>query len=426
MPIRSTAISSLAQLMVLGRQHRGARTGVRRRLPAASSTSTSRPPGVIQQRGSALLRVGAEPDRRSSICSCCARSPMPPTASACSASASARPPSARCASCWRRHARRRARTSPASCRQAERAVEWAQSNATLAFAEVWAPWTYLLPQTAAHPRRHPAQLAVAALCAGRAPARRLRRRARSAPATISSAPRSTPTSAPSTPGWPSARFACRAEGRRLHARRDRRAARDAGRSRSRRRHPHAGRGQRAVARPAAGARSRHSQRRARLRAPTRKIAPHDGQQVFFIVTPGGRVIIKEAAAMTPQDRAVYDGVHAQPGRRSRRQPRRRRTAAAHRPRQDRPDQEHADRPDRGPAQGLGPLLRPQGGLPRRAQAPLSRPRRARDRRAVRRLLRPLSERRGRRAREAAPGSAWRRPASGCRTSSSVRTRSSST
>ena len=37
-----------------------------------------------------------------------------------------------------------------------------------------------------------------------------------------------------------------------------------------------------------------------------KIAPHDGQQVFFIVTPGGRVIIKEASAMTPQDHAVYE------------------------------------------------------------------------------------------------------------------------
>src|SRR5215470_11041322 len=37
-----------------------------------------------------------------------------------------------------------------------------------------------------------------------------------------------------------------------------------------------------------------------------KIKPHDGQQVFFIVTPGGRVILKEAAAMTAQDHAVYD------------------------------------------------------------------------------------------------------------------------
>jgi Pyruvate phosphate dikinase, AMP/ATP-binding domain len=37
-----------------------------------------------------------------------------------------------------------------------------------------------------------------------------------------------------------------------------------------------------------------------------KIKPHDGQQVFFIATPGGRVILKEAAAMTASDRAVYE------------------------------------------------------------------------------------------------------------------------
>ena len=36
------------------------------------------------------------------------------------------------------------------------------------------------------------------------------------------------------------------------------------------------------------------------------VTPHDGQQVFLIVTPGGRVIAKEAAAMTATDRAVYD------------------------------------------------------------------------------------------------------------------------
>ena len=36
------------------------------------------------------------------------------------------------------------------------------------------------------------------------------------------------------------------------------------------------------------------------------IAPHDGQQVFFIVTPGGRVVVKEASAMSATDHAVYD------------------------------------------------------------------------------------------------------------------------
>jgi hypothetical protein len=37
-----------------------------------------------------------------------------------------------------------------------------------------------------------------------------------------------------------------------------------------------------------------------------KLVPHDGQEVFFIVTPGGRVILKETAAMTATERAVYD------------------------------------------------------------------------------------------------------------------------
>ncbi len=37
-----------------------------------------------------------------------------------------------------------------------------------------------------------------------------------------------------------------------------------------------------------------------------KLKPHDGQLVFFIATPGGRVILKEAAAMTETDRAVVE------------------------------------------------------------------------------------------------------------------------
>src|SRR6266516_680994 len=40
------------------------------------------------------------------------------------------------------------RNFTAKLREAERVVEWAQSNAVLAFAEVWAPWTMLLPPTA--------------------------------------------------------------------------------------------------------------------------------------------------------------------------------------------------------------------------------------------------------------------------------------
>jgi hypothetical protein len=37
-----------------------------------------------------------------------------------------------------------------------------------------------------------------------------------------------------------------------------------------------------------------------------RVAPHDGRRVFFIVTPGGRVILKDVSAMTDTDRAVYD------------------------------------------------------------------------------------------------------------------------
>jgi hypothetical protein len=37
-----------------------------------------------------------------------------------------------------------------------------------------------------------------------------------------------------------------------------------------------------------------------------KLKPHDGQMVFFIVTPGGRVILKEASSMTTTDHEVYD------------------------------------------------------------------------------------------------------------------------
>src|SRR5262249_6120681 len=37
-----------------------------------------------------------------------------------------------------------------------------------------------------------------------------------------------------------------------------------------------------------------------------KIVPHDQREVFFIVTPHGRVIIKEASSMTPRDKEVYE------------------------------------------------------------------------------------------------------------------------
>jgi hypothetical protein len=40
--------------------------------------------------------------------------------------------------------------------------------------------------------------------------------------------------------------------------------------------------------------------------PFKKIAKHDAKDAFFLVTPGGRVYLKEAAKMTDQDKGIYD------------------------------------------------------------------------------------------------------------------------
>ena len=39
-------------------------------------------------------------------------------------------------------------------------------------------------------------------------------------------------------------------------------------------------------------------------APYERFGPHDGEQVFFIATPGGRVLVKSAAAMSERDREL--------------------------------------------------------------------------------------------------------------------------
>jgi hypothetical protein len=39
--------------------------------------------------------------------------------------------------------------------------------------------------------------------------------------------------------------------------------------------------------------------------PYARIARHDGKEVFYVVTPGGKVYLKEAAKMTEQDHAIY-------------------------------------------------------------------------------------------------------------------------
>ncbi|HXJ37294.1 MAG TPA: PEP/pyruvate-binding domain-containing protein, partial [Candidatus Eisenbacteria bacterium] len=188
--------------------------------------------------------------------------------------------------------------------EAERVVEWAQGNATLAFAEVWSPWTLLMPQVAGirddilrgsplllygqvvtrltdyveggARTRHDifgteVESDVRALNPGLALGR-----LRVAPKADSFS-RDQIVALPQTPADldPAAGILTQGEGNVLS----------------------------------------HVQLLARaLGIPNvvvgpsvyQKIKPHDGQQVFFIVTPGGRVILKDAATMTPQDHAVYD------------------------------------------------------------------------------------------------------------------------
>ena len=192
----------------------------------------------------------------------------------------------------------------AKLQAAERAVEWAQSNAVVAFAEVWAQWTFLLPQTASirddilrsSPLLLYAQVArriddyaagplrlrhdlfgaefdadVRALNPGLALGR-----LRVAPKDLSYT-RDDIVALPETPADldPAAGILTQGEGNVLS----------------------------------------HVQLLARaLGIPNvvlgpsayQKIAPYDGHLVFFIVTPKGRVIIKETSAMTPQDRTVFE------------------------------------------------------------------------------------------------------------------------
>ena len=150
----------------------------------------------------------------------------------------------------------------ASCGRPSAPSSGRRATPTLAFAEVWAPWTFLLPQTASIRddilRSSPLLLYAQV-------ARRLDDYAAGAQRTrhdLFGTEVDTDVRA-LNPGLALGTAAGRAEGRRVHPRRDRRAARDARRPRSGRRHPHPGRGQRPVARAAAGARARDSQRRAR-------------------------------------------------------------------------------------------------------------------------------------------------------------------
>jgi hypothetical protein len=189
-------------------------------------------------------------------------------------------------------------------KEAERAVEWAQGNATLAFAEVWGPWTLLMPTVAgirddilrSSPLLVYGQVVsrLDGFAAGRARVKHdifgaeveadIRAlnpglafgKLRVAPPSEGYT-RDQIVALPETPADldPAAGILTQGEGNVLS----------------------------------------HVQLLARaLGIPNvvvgssvyETIEPHDGKDVFFIVTPGGRVILKEAAAMSAQDRAVYD------------------------------------------------------------------------------------------------------------------------
>ncbi|MFN8546006.1 MAG: PEP/pyruvate-binding domain-containing protein [Candidatus Binatia bacterium] len=196
------------------------------------------------------------------------------------------------------------RDAAAALARAERVVEWAQANATLAFAEVWAPWTFLLPQVASigddilrsSPLLLYAQVSrrlddwaagsgairhdlfgtavggdVRALNPGLALGR-----LRVAPRD-GTYQRDEVVALPETPAelQPAAGILTQGEGNVLS----------------------------------------HVQLLARSLgipnvvvgpAPFRALRPHDGQRVLLLVTPGGRVVLEEASAMNAQERAVYE------------------------------------------------------------------------------------------------------------------------
>lgn len=186
--------------------------------------------------------------------------------------------------------------------QVNRVVEWAQGNAQLAFGRVWAPWTLLLPEVASvvddvlrgSPLLHYAAIAqrLETLATGGAPRRHVlfgaevERDVRAlnpglAQGILRVAPkagdytREEVVALPETPTdlEPAAGILTRGEGNVLS----------------------------------------HVQLLARaLGIPNvvlgpeayRLLEPHAGQRVFFLVTPGGRVILKDAAAATEAERAV--------------------------------------------------------------------------------------------------------------------------
>jgi len=295
------AISSLARLMVLARQTVAARKASPadvRRLIDLDITAA----GVIQQRGNTLLQSGADLSTKQYLQ---LLSTLTDATYGVGLLGEREHEAAMSALHDLQSAPQQSRQEfTTKLKDAERAVEWAQSNTVLAFAEVWAQWTFLLPQTASirddilrsSPLLLYAQVArrlddyaagpqhthhdffgtavdtdVRALNPGLALGR-LRVAPKDGAYT-----RDEIVALPDTPADldPAAGILTQGEGNVLS----------------------------------------HVQLLARaLGIPNvvlgpsayQRIAPHNGQQVFFIVTPGDRVILKEASAMTPQDKAVYE------------------------------------------------------------------------------------------------------------------------
>src|SRR5262249_37373323 len=192
----------------------------------------------------------------------------------------------------------------ADMRRIERVVEWAQRNASVAFAEVWAPWTLLLPQVRGigddvlrssplllfadvarrlddlaagqNPVRHDlfgtaVDTGVRALNPGLAVAK-----LRVAPRADGFS-RNEVVALPETPAdlARGAGIRAQAEGKVLvHVELLARALGIPN----------------VVLGPAA----------------YRLVAPHDGRQVFFLAPPRGRVVLKEMASLSAQEKAVYE------------------------------------------------------------------------------------------------------------------------
>ena len=192
----------------------------------------------------------------------------------------------------------------AGMRRIERVVEWAQQSATVAFAEVWAPWTFLLPQVSGIGddvlRGSPLLLfgdvtrRLDDLAAGQAPmhhdlfgtavdtgVRGLNPglavgKLRVAPPE-SGYSRDEIVALPETPAdlEPAAGILTQGEGNVLS---------------------HVQLLARALGIPNVVLGS----------AAYKQIKPHDGKQVFLLASPRGRVVLKEVAALTPEERAVYE------------------------------------------------------------------------------------------------------------------------